>query len=197
MEAPEPQSDLLTVGASEAFGYPVSEGSEGVWKAAFEPMTSAVDDPWAELTPAVVARLLSGLPIDWWIAGAWALDPEGKQPHKDVDVAVLRPDHEGLSEYLADWDLRIAYRGTLRPWTGGPVGPPENTVWSRPTPADEWHIDFKLEAVEGTEWVYRRDPAVRRRVADIGVVVDGIPYLALELARLYGPVMLRIATGTA
>ena len=122
MEAPEPQSDPLTVGASEAFGYPVSEGSGACVESSFRPMTSAVDDPWAELTPAVVAQLLSGLPIDWWIAGGWALDPEGKRPHNDVDVAVLRPDHEVLRDYLADWDLRIAYRGTLRPWAGGPVG---------------------------------------------------------------------------
>jgi hypothetical protein len=132
-----------------------------------------------------VARLLSGLSIRWWIAGGWALDVEGLRPHKDVDVAVLRPDHEALREYLADWDLRLAYDGTLRPWTGGPVGPPGNAVWARPTTDDQWHIDFKVEAVEGDEWVYRRDPAVRRRVADIGVVVDGIPYLAPELAHLY------------
>jgi hypothetical protein len=39
--------------------------------------------------------------------------------------------------------------------------------------------------VERGEWVYRRDPSVRRPVADIGVVVDGIPYLTAELARLY------------
>ena len=94
METPEPQSDLLTVGASAALGYPVSEGSERVWKAPFDHHAEPVDDPRAELTPAVAAQLLSGLPIDWWIAGGWALDPEGTQTHKDVDVAVLRPDHE-------------------------------------------------------------------------------------------------------
>ena len=142
------------------------------------------------MSPRAVQRVLSGLSIDWWIAGGWALDREGTHPHKDVDVAVLRPDHEVLRDYLADWDLWIAYRGALRPWAGGSVGPPENTVWSRPTPGDEWHIDFKIEVVEGTEWVYRRDPAVRRRVSEIGVVVGGIPYLKPELARLY-------ATGAA
>ena len=137
------------------------------------------------MTPRDVKRLLAGLPIDWWIAGGWALDTEWLKPHKDIDVAVLRPDHEALHEHLADWDLWIAHGGTLQPWTGGPVGPPENAVWARPTPDDRWHIDFKIEAVEGDEWVYRRDPAVRRRVGDIGVVVDGIPYLARELAHLY------------
>jgi hypothetical protein len=148
-------------------------------------MTSALDDPWAELTPAAAAQLLSGLPIDWWIAGGWAFDPEGALPHKDIDVAVLRPDHEVLPDYLAGWDLRIAYRGAWRLWTGGPVGPPENTVWARPAPDADWHIDFKIEAVDGSDWLYRRDHSVRRPVAEIGVVVDGIPYLAPELARRY------------
>jgi hypothetical protein len=90
-----------------------------------------------------------------------------------------------LREQLADWDLWIAHGGTLRPWTSGTRGPPENAVWARPTPGDEWHIDFKIEAVEGGDWVYRRDPAVRRPVAGIGVAVDGIPYLAPDLAGLY------------
>jgi hypothetical protein len=132
-----------------------------------------------------VKRLLSGLSISWWIAGGWALDVEGRQPHGDVDVAVLRPDHVALREQLPDWDLWIAHAGTLRPWTGGPVGPPENAVWARPTPLDEWHIDFKVEPVEGDDWVYRRDRPVRRPLSEIGVVVDGISYLAPDLAGLY------------
>ena len=37
MEAPEPQSDLLTVGASEALGYPDSEGSGASGKLSFDP----------------------------------------------------------------------------------------------------------------------------------------------------------------
>lgn len=143
------------------------------------------EEPWARLTPSDVKRLLSGLSIGWWIAGGWALDVEGRQPHKDLDVAVLRTDHEALREQLADWDLWIAHAGTLRPWTGGPVGPPERAVWARPTHGDDWHIDFKIEAVEGGDWIYRRDPAVRRPVSEIGVVVDGIPYFAPDLAELY------------
>ena len=37
MEAPEPQSDPLTVGASGVFGYPVSEGSEACVESSFDP----------------------------------------------------------------------------------------------------------------------------------------------------------------
>lgn len=146
---------------------------------------SAVDDPWAPLTPGDVSGLLSGLPIRWWIAGGWALDVEGRKQHQDIDVAVLRPDHETLRDYLDGWDLRVAYAGVLTPWTAGAVGPPENGVWARPGPGDAWHIDFKIELLEGDEWVFRRDPSIRRPVTDIGVVLDGIPYLVPDIARRY------------
>jgi hypothetical protein len=71
-----------------------------------------------------------------------------------------------------------------------PSGTTENAAWGRPSAATAWHIDFKIEAVEGDEWVYRRDSGVRRPVAELGVVVDGIPYLAPDVAQLY-------ATGSA
>lgn len=148
-------------------------------------MSNPVTEPWAALTPRDAHVLLSGLPIRWWIAGGWALDLEGRRPHRDLDVAVLRSEHEALLVYLHEWDLRIAHKGQLRAWSSGPVGPPENAVWSRPSAATAWHIDFKIEAVEGDEWVYRRDSSVRRPVAELGVVVDGIPYLAPDLAQLY------------
>lgn len=148
-------------------------------------MTDPATEAWAALTPRDVHVLLSGLPIHWWIAGGWALDLEARQPHKDIDVAVLRSEHEELLRYLHGWDFRIAYKGQLRAWIGGPVGPPENAVWGRPSTATPWHIDFKIEAVEGDEWVYRRDSNVRRPVAELGVVVDGIPYLAPDVAHLY------------
>ena len=130
-------------------------------------------------------ELLSGLPIQWWIAGGWALDVEGRLPHGDIDVAVLRPDHEALREYLAGWDLQVAREGALRPWIGGAVGPPENAVWARASPRDAWRVDFKIEPVEGDHWLYRRDPAVRVPIAELGVTVAGIPFLSPAVARLY------------
>jgi hypothetical protein len=135
--------------------------------------------------PREVQKLLSGLPIRWWIAGGWALDPEGRFPHSDIDVAVLRPEHEALREYLAVWDLQIAFKGALRPWAGGPVGQPENAIWARPSANDPWHIDFKIEAVDGDDWPYRRDPTVRVPIAELGITVGGIPFLAPAVAQLY------------
>jgi len=132
-----------------------------------------------------VQQQLSGLPIRWWIAGGWALDVEGRLPHSDIDVAVLRPEHEALREYLADWDLHIAHKGALRPWTRGPVGPPENAIWARPSTDEPWQIDFKIEPVDGECWLYRRDPTVRVPIAELGVMVDGISFLSPAVVRLY------------
>ena len=148
-------------------------------------MQPVTQNPWAGLTPKEALRLLAPLSIRWWVAGGWALDPFGLREHGDLDVAVLRPEHEALRRDLPDWDLCVAHAGELRPWSGGSVGPPENAVWARPTPGDPWHFDFKIERVEGGEWVYRRDAAVRRPIDELGVVVDGVPFLAPEVARLY------------
>ena len=145
-------------------------------------------EAWAAVTPRDALRLLSALSIRWWVAGGWALDPSGLLEHGDLDIAVLRPEHEALRTDLPDWDLRIAHEGELRRWRGGPVGPPVMGGWARPRPADLWHFDFKIEQVDGDEWVYRRDPSIRRPLGELGVVVDGVPFLAPEIARLYkGP----------
>lgn len=144
-----------------------------------------VDEPWARLTPHDALGLLSGLSIRWWVAGGWALDPDGLREHGDLDIAVLRPEHEVLRRDLAGWELRIAYKGELPPWDSGPVGPPENAVWARPSRRVPWHLDFKIESVVGSDWVYRRDPTIRRSVDDLGVTIEGVPFLAPDIARLY------------
>jgi aminoglycoside-2''-adenylyltransferase len=143
------------------------------------------DEPWAKLTPRDVHQLLSDVSARWWVAGGWALDVRGTRPHGDIDVAVLRSEHQALRDDLRDWDLRVAHKGVLRPWRGGPVGPPENTVWARPTSTDPWHIDFKIELVDGDEWIYRRDPKIRIPLNRIERVVDGVPFLTPDVARLY------------
>ena len=152
-------------------------------------MTDAVEDPWAALTPTDAQRILRALPIAWWIAGGWALELAGVDPpraHADVDIAVLRPEHEQLRTYLAGWDLRIADDGRLQPWTDGPVEPPANGVWARPDADGPWFFDFKVERVEGGDWVYRRDETIRMPLARIGrTTATGIPYLAPEVTKLY------------
>ncbi len=149
-----------------------------------------MDHRWAPLAPKEAAAELRELPIRWWVAGGWAADlHSGRQtrPHGDMDIAVLRSEHEALRTYLAGWDLQIAYGGRLRPWRNGAVGPPENAVWARPDVGGPWWLDIKIELNEGGEWVYRRHPRVRRPLESIGrTSTDGIPYLDPEIVSLYG-----------
>lgn len=142
---------------------------------------------WAAITPREAAAILDRLSIPWWLAGGWALELTGDapRPHGDLDIAVLRPDHERLRLELPDWDLRVAYRGVLEPWQGGAVGPPQNAVWARPSGESRWWLDIKLEPVDGDEWVFRRDPTIRYPVEEIGDVTGGIRHLRREILELY------------
>jgi hypothetical protein len=143
---------------------------------------------WEPYTPAAVATLLADAPFHWWIAGGWALELAGAapRPHKDVDVALLHPEHERLRERLDKWDLHVAHAGALTPWDGRGVEPPANAIWAREHPDGPWRIDFKLELVDGDAWVYRRDATYRVPIAEIGSITDdGIPYLRTEIAERY------------
>jgi Aminoglycoside-2''-adenylyltransferase len=143
---------------------------------------------WEPYTPSEVATLLADAPFRWWIAGGWAHELAGGSPmhHRDVDVALLRPEHERLRDHLETWDLHVAHAGALTPWDGIAVDPPANAIWARERPDAPWRIDFKLELVDGADWIYRRDPTYRVPIAEIGRVTDaGIPYLRPEIAERY------------
>jgi len=143
---------------------------------------------WNPYTPVEVAALLTDAPFRWWIAGGWAHELAGgaPRPHKDVDVALLRPEHQRLRHHLEAWDLQVAHADALTPWDGRAIGPPANAIWARESANAPWRIDFKLELVDGDDWVYRRDATYRVPIAEIGSVTDdGIPYLRTEIAERY------------
>lgn len=138
---------------------------------------------WAGLRPDEVAALLEGLRVPWWLAGGWAVDAavgRPTRPHGDTDVAVLRRDAAALRRHLAGWDVRLADPpGTLRPWAAGePVA--GHTAWCRPAPGEPWAVQVLFEDSDGADWVYRRDPRVRRPLRDLGERV-----LAPEVQLLY------------
>ena len=55
----------------------------------------------------------------------------------------------------------------------------------RPSDAP-WLCEFLLNEHEGQQWVYRRDPAVRKPLAEVGVIaLDGVPILVPEVVLLY------------
>jgi aminoglycoside-2''-adenylyltransferase len=102
----------------------------------------------------------------WWIAGGWAADlflGEQTREHEDVDVVALRRDRPLLEQALAGQDVEEIGERQLRLRA----------------------FDVLFDEADGDDWVFRRNPRVRRPLREIGLVRDGLPILAPELVLLY------------
>ena len=146
---------------------------------------------WDPLAIDDVVALLAPATAPWWISGGWALDlfaGHQTRQHHDVDVGLLRRDQAVLHEVLPTWDLHCADPpGTLRPW---PVGEwldlRVHDIWARPTPTSPWQLQFMFNEADGDDWVFRRDPSIRRPLVEvIRHTSDGVPYLAPEVQLLF------------
>jgi uncharacterized protein (DUF952 family) len=146
------------------------------------------------------ARTMAGSPFRWWVAGGWAIDiflGAKTRPHPDLEIAILAGDQAALHAHLAGWQLRLAAPGgTFPAWDGGEIRPPYHQVWARrgggraevpeDFARDPSSVDFLLEDHDGELWVYRRNPAVTRPVADFGSLSpDGVPHVRPEVALLF------------
>jgi hypothetical protein len=69
-----------------------------------------------------------------------------------------------------------------RPWLRGEILlPTVHDIWCRRGPSEPWRIHFMLDESEGGEWFSRRNPRLRRPLADLGARTSAeIPYLAPE-----------------
>lgn len=139
--------------------------------------------------PSDAARLLAGLPARWWVAGGWAIDLWlGRQTrdHEDLDIAILRSEQSIVRAHLVGWDLRLAHDGTLQPLTAARVDPHFHAVWCRRRSADPWAFELLMNETVGREWLFRRDPSVRRPLARLGGVDhEGIPFMCPEIVLLF------------
>ena len=108
--------------------------------------------------------------------------------HLDVDVAILRADQKHLHETFGGWELYYAtpdhrllpYRSDR--WLEVPL----HGVWARPASDAPWLCEFLLNEHAGQQWVYRRYPAVRRPLDEVGVkALGGVPILVPEIVLLY------------
>lgn len=146
--------------------------------------------PWDPMTPREVGRLLAGLDAPWWIAGGYAIEAfvaRAFREHGDVDVGLLRRDQLPVQKRLDDWDLHAADPpGTLRPWLRGeslPLG--VHDIWGRRGAGEPWRFQLMLNESDRGDWLYRRDPRIRRAVDALVWRRDGIPYLAPEVQLLF------------
>ena len=135
------------------------------------------------------AKIMHGFRGHWGIAGGWAIDLfVGRQmrPHADVDVAILRDDQARLRERLPDTRVDKVVDGQLVPWGWGErLELPIHEV--HVTWPDGFHLEFLLNEWDGAseEWMFRRDPRIRRAVDTVFAMGRGLPRLAPEVVLLY------------
>ena len=145
------------------------------------------------------ADLWRGFAGSWWVAGGWAIDLAigmVTRAPDDIDVSVLRQDLPAIRSHFGDWDLRVVSGGEIRRWNGGPLAPEEHQLWARfdkgprPTGVADFSVDptffeVLIEEQADGQWTYRRDPAVKRPLAEFGRIAEGIPFVAPEIQLLY------------
>jgi hypothetical protein len=172
------------------------------------------DTNWDPLSVDYLAAIFRGSSVPWWIAGGWALElyvdwcrssrathssgaprqspspaaPAPARHHHDIDLLVLRRDQLIVRERLEpDWQLFRTKSPGLAPWPPRTLlAPPVNDVWVRRDDDAGWAFQIMLMDTEGDEWVYRRLPSIRGKIADLGLCTGaGIPYLRPEIQLLY------------
>jgi hypothetical protein len=138
-----------------------------------------------------VAEVLVSLRAPWAVAGGWAIDlalGRVTRRHADVDIAVFRSDQEELRASLSGWHFDIVVEGTILPWASGKLlRLPVHEVHARPLDATAGPaLELLLNERDGSDWVYRRDSAIRLPLARaIRHGPGGLLVLAPEVVLLY------------
>ena len=125
----------------------------------------------------------------WAIAGGWAIDlylDRRSRSHADVDIAILRADQRRLWSDLCPRGAEYVNDGAARAW--------HPDTWLK-LPTHEVHITTsdgrRVEILlnehdpAAGDWVYRRDPRVRRPLGQVFRRAHRVPYLAPEIVLLY------------
>jgi Aminoglycoside-2''-adenylyltransferase len=149
-------------------------------------------DAWDAWPPGELAHRLAGLDVPWAVAAGWALDLWlGGEPreHEDLEIGVARESFPAVRLALPELEWFGAGRIGDEPGRIWPLDEaPEvlHQTWGWDGAAGRWRLDVFREPWEGDIWVCRRDPSIRRPVADaIEYTPSGIPYLAPELVLLF------------
>lgn len=146
--------------------------------------------------PSRVAALLTDFERPWFVAAGWALDlylGRVTREHRDLEIAILRPDQHALRGYLKDWEFRKVKRlpgegdGRMEPWSEDEwLKLPTHEIHAHRVGGEPWTIEILLNECSGEDWVFRRSPEVSRSLSLIGMNSRfGVPFLAPEIVLLY------------
>jgi hypothetical protein len=158
--------------------------------------TKQVLGRWRPWSPDKTATFFAALHVPWWIAGGWAIDlflERRTREHEDIDVLILRRDHQAVRTLLGTWDVQAALpqprneAWPFRPWhVDETLDETIHDIWCRPDATQPWTVQLMIADTHGDQWLFRRLPAISRPVATIGGTTPaGIPYLAPEIQLLY------------
>jgi len=145
---------------------------------------------WRALTPEQVRDRFAAVTAPWWIGGGHAIDlflGEATRAHADLDVGLFRDGQAEVFSALRGWEIHAAVDGRLRLLDSGEtLHGSEHGLWCRPGAALPWALELMVNERDGADWVYRRDPEVRRPLDQV-VLRDGrgIPYLAPDVQLLF------------
>ncbi len=146
--------------------------------------------------PLAVAALLAGFEKPWFVAGGWAIDLYlGKvtRKHKDLEIAILRPDQHALRRYLKGWQFtKVKWvpgesHGHTESWSGNEwLNLPIHEIHAHRSAGDPSALEILLNECSGENWVFRRNPEITRPLRLIerrsGL---SVPFLAPEIILLY------------
>lgn len=145
---------------------------------------------WWSPHPDALPALVGDVAVEWWVSGGWAIDlflGRQSREHADLDISCFREDLDRLLACFADWDVRSAMDGVLRPLpVDGTVESTTTTLWMKPAQSDCWVLEVQIEERSEGDWLYRRDHRIRRPAGDILMRTEaGIPYVCPEVQLLY------------
>lgn len=146
---------------------------------------------WDPLDPLGADAVMRSAPFPWWISGGWAIDlfiGRTTRDHADLDVGVFAADQAAVMRHLIDWELFATDPpGRLRQWNDDELlGPHVTGVWCRRDSGDPWRMQLLLNASNGGDFAYRRDPSIVLPLADAVIHTPaGIPILAPRLQLLF------------
>lgn len=147
-------------------------------------------DSWKPLTVSNMVEILSEIPINWCIAGGWALDlhlGRKSREHSDIDVLIIREDQLATYQWLKkDWTLYKAENGKLLHWEDGEYLMSARDVWVSKNHVEPWAFQIMIMDSEDGNWIYRREKSIKRVMDEIILrTPEGIPYLRPEIQLLY------------